>query len=173
MKPDPAMLCLAALLGASAPGAAFASVPFQDLAEIDAAIVAATGQKIGQVGGAIGPVDRRLKLARCPATVQVDPPNLGAIAVRCAAIGWRLRVTLVAGVQTAAPAQVALKAPEILVKRGDTVQLVVAGQGFEVSGSAVAMEDGALGKGIRVKSPTSKTPVSANVVGPSAVKISL
>ncbi|MEY2927717.1 MAG: Chaperone for flagella basal body P-ring formation, partial [Pseudomonadota bacterium] len=46
------------------------------------------------------------------------------------------------------------------------------GSGFEVSGSAVALEDGAAGNAIRVKLPTSPIPVVATVIGPAMVQIS-
>lgn len=162
-----------ALAGCALANTAAAAPQFQDLAAIDAAVVGATGEQIGQVGGAIGPVDRRLKLARCPEPVQVDPAALGAVAVRCAPLGWRVRITLVAPTRPAEPVQKAPEVAEMLVKRGEAVELRVVGAGFQVSGAAVAMDDGARGKTIRVKSPTSKTPVSATVIGPAIVKISL
>ena len=172
MKLDPLKFGVAALVLAGIPCEVIAAPLFQDLSVIDAAIVAQTGQKMGQVGGAIGPVDRRLKLARCPEPVQIDPAAFGAVAVRCAPLGWRIRITLVAPPRVPASAQTQVLAPEIIVKRGESVELRVIGDGFQVAGSAVAMEDGALGAGIRVKSPTSKTPVTATIVGPAAVKIS-
>jgi flagellar basal body P-ring formation protein FlgA len=141
---------------------------FQDHAKIDAAVIAATGVSTGQTGGAAGPVDRRLKLANCPVALQTDAPVMGAIAVRCSPLGWRIRVPLIAK----QPATQIAEALDIVVKRGESVELRALGPGFEVSSSAIAMDDGALGKGIRVKSLTSTTPIVATVAGPALVQIS-
>jgi flagellar basal body P-ring formation protein FlgA len=141
---------------------------FQDHTAIDAAIVAATGVATGGNGGAVGPVDRRLKLVNCPVALQADPPAMGAIAIRCLPLGWRIRVPLLA---SQSPPRVAEMA-EILVKRGENVELRASGPGFEVSSTVIAMEDGALGKGIRVKSLTSIVPIVATVAGPALVQIS-
>jgi flagella basal body P-ring formation protein FlgA len=142
--------------------------PFQDHDEIDTAVLAATGAKVGETGGAAGPVDRRLKLVNCPVVLQTDPPAMGAIAIRCPPLGWRIRVPLVANQAPQRDSAVA----EILVRRGENVELKASGPGFEISSSAIAMEDGALGKAIRVKSLTSSTPIVATVAGPTLVRIS-
>jgi flagella basal body P-ring formation protein FlgA len=141
---------------------------FEDPAVIDLAVVTATGAAAGQAGGAIAPVDRRLKLAACPDKLQTDAPALGAIAIRCPARGWRIRVPLI----NAPAAGTAGEPAAIIVKRGENLAMRVKGSGFEVSGSAVALEDGAAGNAIRVKLPTSPIPVVATVIGPAMVQIS-
>jgi flagella basal body P-ring formation protein FlgA len=154
------------LLTLALPQPVFAQT-FQDPAAIDLAVVTATGAAIGQVGGAITPVDRRLKLAACPDILQTDAPVLGAIAIRCPARGWRIRVPLI-NAPAIAPAS---EPAAIIVKRGENLELRVKGSGFEVTSTAVALEDGANGKSIRVKLPTSPVPVVATVIGPSVVQI--
>lgn len=132
------------LLAAASPAAA---APFQDIPALEARLIAALGAGIGQPGGPMAPIDRRLKLAPCPATVEIDPPAMGAVALRCPAIGWRIRVPITRVVAMSAMAEKA--AP--VVRRGDPVDLVADADGFSVSISAVAQEDGAPGDRIRVR----------------------
>jgi flagellar basal body P-ring formation protein FlgA len=77
-------LAFAALLP---PVAAQAEV-FQDLDAVDAkarAIVAESGL-------AVRPADRRLKLAPCPHALEAEAQAQGSVAVRCSALGWRIRL---------------------------------------------------------------------------------
>lgn len=124
-----------AILFAATP---LAAQSFEDVRALDAQVAAVAGDAL--------PIDPRLKLARCPEAVVIDPPVLGAIAVRCPALGWRIRVTRRV---TEAPA-----AKAITIRRGDPVDLVSHGEGFEVSTRAIAMEDAAIGQPVRVKSLT-------------------
>ena len=112
---------------------------FEDVAALDVQVAA--------VAEAAQPIDRRLKLARCPENVAIDPPALGAVALRCKSLGWRIRVPLVRVTKAESPS-------DIIIRRGDAVEVISSGNGFEVSTSGTAMEDGSLGKGIRVKSST-------------------
>ncbi|MFM6853141.1 MAG: hypothetical protein ACKOUM_03570, partial [Sphingopyxis sp.] len=73
---------LLVLAGGAAPYSALGQQHFQNLDAIDALIATATGASIGEPGGATRPVDRRLQLAACPAVIEVDPPAMGAVAVR-------------------------------------------------------------------------------------------
>ena len=132
-----------------------AAQQFEDVASLDAQV--AVNAEAAQ------PIDRRLKLARCPEAVLIDPPALGAVAVRCKSLGWRIRVPLVQAAKNAAP--------EIVIHRGDAIDLISSGDGFEVSTNATAMEDGGIGKSIRVKSPTSATFVVAKVIAVGTAQI--
>lgn len=136
-----------------APIALTAAIPvaFEDLAEMDARIA---------VIGAASPVDRRLKLARCPAPAELTQTSANAVAVRCPALGWRILVPLVA------PAQ-SQQAPEI--RKGDVVELSVAGTGFSVSTMATALEDGRIGRSLRVRTSDANAPISVSVTGPGRV----
>lgn len=129
---------------------------FEDVAALDAQVAAVTA--------AAQPVDRRLRLARCPEGVTVDPPALGAVALRCKSLGWRIRVPLAQAAQTET-------APEIVIRRGDVVELISSGDGFEVSTQGTAIEDGHAGKGIRVKSPTTAGIIAGTVTAAGVVQI--
>ncbi len=129
-----------------------AAAPFQSIPALQNRVIAALGANIGEPGGPAAPIDTRLKLAACPSSVTIDPPLMGAIALRCPAVGWKIRVPLVrlAGVTGSMPAVAAAKA-DMLVRKGDPVDLVAGSSGFSVSVSAIAQEDGAAGTRIRVK----------------------
>lgn len=139
---------------------------FENIDTLEARVVAALGVEIGAPGGPIAPIDRRLKLARCPAPATIDPPALGALAIRCEAIGWRIRVPMTR--VAAAPA--AAKA-EPVVRKGDPVELFVETGTFSVSTEAIAQEDGAMGDRIRVKSDPKSPVMIAEVVDDGRVRL--
>jgi flagellar basal body P-ring formation protein FlgA len=147
-----AVLCLSA----AASGAVY-----QDLDALDAQIAASLGG-----GGIPVPIDRRIRLAECPTEPVVSRLYDGAIVVRCAPLGWKIRVAVAGG---AGPLEAAA---EILVHRGDPVELVVKGRGFSASAQGTAIDEGGAGKPVRVKIPTSALPVSAIVIGAGLVAIS-
>ncbi len=111
---------------------------FQDIAALD--------QQVAVVAKA-QPIDPRLKLAHCPQPIILEPEQMGALIVRCMPLGWRIRVPVLKATTTATLS-------EMLVRRGETVEMVSSGEGYEVSTNAVALENGSLGAAIRVKSPT-------------------
>lgn len=135
---------------------------FQDLAELDARVSASLG-----ASGVAVPIDRRIRLAKCGATPEISAPANGSVAIRCPDQGWRLAVTV-----TGAPSQAAAAASEVLVRRGDTIEVLAQGAGFSVSSTGVAMDEGAGGRSIRVKMPTSSAPISAVVLRAGVVAIS-
>jgi flagella basal body P-ring formation protein FlgA len=162
-------LPLLALLAAPAMAA-----PFQNIDALEARLVNALGAGIGEPGGPATPIDRRLKLAACPTTVQIDPPAMGAVALRCPAANWRIRVPIArlsgSGPASTMGAGVAAKADPV-VRRGDPVDLVAESNGFSVSVSAVAQEDGAPGSRIRVKADGKNGPIFAEVVDAGRVRL--
>jgi flagellar basal body P-ring formation protein FlgA len=143
----------AALLAAIA--APVAAAPFEDVDALDAEIADVVGTGVAQ------PVDRRLKLKICRDGVSIDPPTQDMVAVRCVSEGWRVRVPLVRSVAAIEP----------VVRRGDRVALTLAGGGYLISTPATAMDGGAMGARVRVKTPTSPVAVLASVTGPGAVTI--
>lgn len=167
MKPDFRLL-LPLLLGLSAPLAA--AGPVQDLDALERQLVIALGADIGQPGGPRAAVDRRLKLAACPQALAIEPPALGAVTVRCEALGWRIRVPLLAGGGRAeAPRAMAAMAPaaprvEPVIRRGDAVELVTGARGFTVTSQVIAQQDGAPGERIRVRADARSTPILVEVV---------
>jgi flagellar basal body P-ring formation protein FlgA len=140
---------------------------FENIDRLEARLVAALDADIGAPGGPMTPIDRRMKLTRCPTPATIDPPALGAIAIRCEAIGWRIRVPL----QRFAAAQAATVKAEPVVRKGDPVELYVETRGFSVSTEAIAQEDGAMGDRIRVKSDPKAPIMIAEVVDGGRVRL--
>lgn len=155
-------------------GATAQAQMFENLDRLDSIVAMTVGANVGQPGGAVAPVDRRLKLAACPDMPQVSGPVFGAAMIECKPIGWRIRVPLVPGGAVAAtPQAIARTAPahrEIIVKRGDPVQLVAGGEAFSVSRMMVADEDGAVGDMIRVREDRKSSPVLAQVAESGMVR---
>lgn len=140
-----------------------------DLSEVDRAVAAFTGVPQGQPGGAALPVDRRLRLTPCRAplatgwygarqdTVEVSCPMPG---------GWRLFVPLagMARGEAAPPA----------ITRGDAVSIAVSGEGFTVAQKGEALESGAVGAWIKVRTTNPSAPaLRARVIRPGLVGIEL
>lgn len=134
---------------------------FQDLPELDARVAASL-----QGVGVPTPIDSRIKLAQCSSPPTISAPMNGAIAIRCPDKGWRLAV-LVSG----APQQLQ-QAQEIIVRRGDAIEILARGEGFTISSSGIAMDEGPAGKSIRVKMPTASSPISATIIRPGVVGVS-
>jgi flagellar basal body P-ring formation protein FlgA len=166
------------LLTAGTPAfAATDAAGFEDLAKLEGRVVGALDADIGQPGGPVTHIDRRLKLQPCPQPVTIDPPALGAVALRCESIGWRIRVplmkspnqmavanqTAVGNVRPAAIYQPAQPATPPLIKRGDPIELIAGDGSFTVSTAGVAQEDGRLGGRIRVR-PTDKQQIVIGMV---------
>lgn len=164
----PALLLLALL---ATPAAA---APFQNIDALEARLINALGAGIGEPGGPAAPIDRRLKLAACPGAVQIDPPVMGAVALRCPAVNWRIRVAIArlsSTAQTGTTGAGLSGRAEPVVRRGDPVDLVAESTGFSVSVSAVAQEDGAPGSRIRVKAEGQNSPIFAEVIDAGRVRL--
>lgn len=167
------ILLMAFALGASP---AIAQQKFENLDRIDSLVAMTVGANQGEPGGPQAPVDRRLRLAACPKTPSVTGPVFGAAVVSCDALGWRIRVALVPGTSAAAgpPVRQAIVRPvtkEVVVKKGDPVQLVAGGRLFSVSRMMVSDEDGAMGQMIRVREDKKSPTVLAQVVEMGMVRI--
>jgi flagellar basal body P-ring formation protein FlgA len=154
-----------ALLGTAAPALA---AGFADPAAIDRAVAAFTGAPIGTPGGARTPVDRRLRLAPCGASLALEWYGRArdTVLVRCPEQGgWRLFVPLAAGgAQQSGPD---------VVSRGEMVTITVRGSGFTLSRQGEALEAGAIGEWIRVKPANKGEPLRAQVVRPGVVGMEL
>ncbi|KQM98532.1 flagellar protein [Sphingobium sp. Leaf26] len=159
---------------------------FENLDRIDSLVAMTVGANLGEPGGPAAPVDRRLRLAACPATPSVEGPIFGAAMVKCDALNWRIRVPLVAGSAAAAsgpvprtaygaanrfarPAPAAAK--EAVVRKGDPVQLMAGNAVFSVSRPMVADEDGAMGETIRVREDKKSAPIFAQVIEMGVVRV--
>lgn len=128
---------------------ALASGGFADLDAIDRQVAAFTGTVAGEEGGAIAPVDRRLRLQPCRGGLGLSWRTAArdSVVVQCGdAGGWRLFVPV-----RRAPMPMA-EAPEPpAVRRSDAVAIAVEGEGFAVSQPGEALEGGAIGAWIRVR----------------------
>ena len=153
---------LLAMLAAASIGGSAADGRFQDLDALDAQVAASVA-----AGGTPVPIDRRIKLAKCPQEPEISQAAGGAVAVRCPALGWRIRVSV-----EAAGAPPAASLSEIVVRRGDSIELVVEGRGYSASALGTSLDEGAAGSRIRVKIPTSAVPVPAIVVRAGVASIS-
>lgn len=148
----------------------------QNLDALERRLVIALGADIGAPGGPTVPLDRRLKLAACPSDIAIDPPVMGAAVLRCAEIGWRIRVPLVRGGNALpvagrpVPQAAALRAAPV-IRRGDPVDLIAGEPGFSVSSQVIAEQDGAPGDRIRVRGDRAKPPIMAEIVDSSTVRL--
>lgn len=153
---------------------AAASSPFADLDAIDRQVAAFTGAAIGEIGGALTPVDRRLRLAPCRAGLALSWRGQDSVVVQCGDPGgWRLYVPV------RRPTPVAQASAEHVVKRGDAVAISVAGEGFTVTQPGMALEGGGEGDWIRVRplsgaGPAGRTQeLRAQIVSPGTVALPL
>jgi flagella basal body P-ring formation protein FlgA len=150
--------------------ATYASGGFTDLDALDRAVTGFTGVPAGQVGGAITPVDRRLRLQPCsmaPVMTWLNPRR-DVVLVQCPDAGsWRLAVPVSRG---GAPG-----VGEIAVNRGDAVSIAVEGEGFSVSRPGQALDQGGVGAWIRVQPATAAReqvqPVRGQIVRPGLVRV--
>jgi flagella basal body P-ring formation protein FlgA len=166
------------LLASLGTAPALAQQKFENLDRLDSLVAMTVGANMGQPGGPVAPVDRRLRLAPCPQTPSVDGPVFGAAVVKCDAIGWRIRVPLVPGGAVAGAPSPALRRvavasvpKEALIKKGDPVQLIAGGSAFSISRAMIADEDGAMGEMIRVREDKKATPVIAQVMDLGIVRV--
>jgi flagellar basal body P-ring formation protein FlgA len=146
----------AILLATLAPFSATASL-FQNLDAVDARATEAAGTSVQ-------PVDRRLKLAVCPEALQVDAPVMGAVTVRCAPLGWRVRVMID---QSAGPATTA----PVVIKRGDPVSVNFVAAGFSVTTSGIAESEARIGERVRVRVEQKANPIMGEAVDAGLVRV--
>ncbi len=157
----------------------------QNLGEIDVLVAATMGAEVGQPGGARAPVDRRLKLKACPVALEITGPEMGAAAVRCPTLGWRIRVPLDLSADRAATAAVrasqqrgygAGAAPgqangQEGVKRGEPILLTVDRPTFSLSRVMIADKDGRVGEVIPVRDEPRGKPIFVRIVEPGRATI--
>lgn len=143
-----------------------------DLAAIDRQVALFTGAPQGAVGGAVLPVDRRLRLAAChsPLAIGWHTARRESVVVQCPDAGsWRLFVPVT-------PVQQASAAPEApAVTPNEAVTVSVVGEGFAVSQPGIALDKGAVGAWVRVKMVAGGQPrgdaMRAQVIRPGLVKV--
>jgi flagellar basal body P-ring formation protein FlgA len=159
------LLLLAGGAAASAQTIAASTSP----AAIDRAVAAFTGAAIGTPGGARMASDSRLQLAPCTAPLAVSwhTPARTAVAVECPGpTPWRVFVAI-----TPAPGSAPAARPAPAVKRGDAITILVRGRGFSVQQPGEAMEAGALGDWIEVRTSRKAQGVRARIERPGLVVV--
>jgi flagella basal body P-ring formation protein FlgA len=156
---------VAALASAPAADAQQATEDWQTIDRLTQAVASAMGRTAT-------PIDRRIKLARCPEQASVTAVDAQTLAVRCASLGWRLRVAM-SGPAGAAPVAAGYAAPASapVIRRGDTVRVTLESETFSVSYSAVANQDGRVGETIALRGDGPKAVISAVVTGPGRARL--
>lgn len=160
------------LIAAAAP-AAQAQQAMQDWQTIDMLTQAVAGA----MGRTAAPIDPRIKLARCPEQPAITAIDAQALAVRCASLGWRLRVPMQGAAGAAEPSArfvpAAAPAPAAapVIRRGDNVRVSIDSANFSISYAAVATQDGRVGDTIALRGADAKNMLSAIVIGPGRARI--
>lgn len=150
----------------------------QNLGEIDILVAATMGAEVGQPGGARALVDRRLKLKACPVALEITGPDMGAAAVRCPTLGWRIRVPLdlsaeprQAGASRSLHQRSSGGAAEDAVKRGEPILLTVDRPSFSLSRVMIADKDGRVGEVIPVRDEPRGKPIFVRIIEPGRATI--
>jgi flagellar basal body P-ring formation protein FlgA len=130
------------------------AAPAEDLDALDRRIADVLGAPIGTPGGAESAIDKRLVFPACAERVTIARIDVSAVAVRCAAQNWRVRVPIVPKA-TPEPQGNPVRAStnDMLVRRGDMVVAHYEADDFDISSQMMAMEDGRKGDHVRVKNP--------------------
>jgi flagella basal body P-ring formation protein FlgA len=144
---------------------------FENLELLDSRVAAALGANIGEPGGPVSQLDRRLRLTACPEPVTIDEPAMGAVAVRCNTLGWRIRVPLVGGSGATVTRTAVTSRPQPVIRRGDQIQIVALASGFSVSTVGIAEQDGAPGDRIRVRTERRSAPFIGQVTDDGRVSL--
>jgi len=139
---------------------------FTDPAEIDFAVEQFTGAAIGEFGGARLPADRRLRLSVCEAPLGVKWHGRAQTIVQVDCPGpdsWRIFMAT-------NPVKPSPDIPKV-VARGDPITVLVRGKGFSVQQSAEAMESGAIGDWIAVRTERRGDAIHARIERPGLAVI--
>ena len=125
------------------------------------------------MGRTATPVDRRIKLARCPEQASVTAIDAHTLAVRCTSLGWRLRVPM-SGPTDAAPTAANFTSRPTgapVIRRGDNVRVTIDTENFSISYAAVATQDGRVGETIALRGSDAKSMISATVTGAGRARL--
>ena len=150
-----------------------AEAPGQTLSEDWQTIDVLTAMVASAMGRSAAPIDRRIKLARCPEQASVTAIDSQTLAVRCQSLGWRLRVPMTAPAGASAAggfvAKPAAAAP--VVRRGDNVRVTIDTPSYSISYAAIATQDGRVGETIALRGNDAKSSLSATVTGPGRARL--
>lgn len=174
------MLLALVFIAAAAPAGA---QDFQSTAVLDTVVAQFTGKSVGEQGGAIAPIDTRLKLTRCAAP-QLDwrGESRDAVVVRCMAPAWKIYVPVAAvprpkpAIPAPTPANVVVRPPvpvkaEPVIKRGDAITVEAGADGFSISRQGIATNDAPAGGRIGVKVDDRQPPIQAIAIEPGRARL--
>ncbi|MEH6789202.1 flagella basal body P-ring formation protein FlgA [Parasphingorhabdus sp.] len=157
---------LTIVLTAATPG-------FEDTSLLDRQVAGHLGAAIGDVGGALAPIDPKLKLKRCAEALDISETHRNAVLISCPQIGWRIFVPVrLGGKGGNAHNSGGGMAQEPLVQRNQPVTMVIRRANFSVSYSVIAQESGALGDYIPVRTDRKSKELIARVSGADEVELS-
>lgn len=156
-----------ALAAACAAPAALAVPAFEDIDALDEL----TAMVASSIGRTAQPVDRRIKLTRCPEAVSVAVADKDSLAVRCPGNNWRLRVPLMHMAATTGAQTSGVSAALPAIRRGDNVRLEIRTEAFSVTYAATAMDDAAVGQSLRLRTGDARVPVRGVAVAPGRAKL--
>ncbi len=154
------------LLSVFAMGAASS---FEDTDHLDRQVAVYLNADIGDAGGARAPIDKKLRLKRCPNRVRFSETNNSAVMVSCPDLGWRVFVPLWRGQGRAAAQN--NRAEEFAVRRNQPLNLVVRRPSFSISYKVVAQKNGRIGDYIPVRSSRKSKILMARVSGAGEVEL--
>lgn len=146
-----------------------AASSFEDTAHLDRQVGAYLNANIGEAGGARTPIDRKLKLKRCPTSVQMSHTNRNSVVVSCPSSGWRIFVPL--SVSLSSGNRFSSNKEELVVRRNQPLLLVVKRPSFSISYSVVAQKNGRIGDYIPVRSGRKSKTLIARVSGNGQVEL--
>ncbi len=142
---------------------------FEDTSLLDRQVAGHLGASIGDLGGALAPIDPKLKLKRCSDALEISETNRNAVLISCPALGWRIFVPVRLG--GSGGNRGGGIAQEPLVQRNQPVTLVIRRSSFSISYSVIAQQSGGLGDYIPVRTDRKAKELIARVSGAGEVEL--
>lgn len=146
-----------------------AASSFEDTAHLDRQVGAYLNANIGDAGGARAPIDTKLRLKRCPTSVQISHTNQNSVIVSCANSGWRIFVPISGG--NLGRTNFSSNKEEFVVRRNQPLTLVVKRPSFSISYSVIAQKNGRVGDFIPVRSSRKSKILMARISGNGQVEL--
>ena len=147
-------------------GLTAATPAFEDTALLDRQVAGHLGAAIGDAGGALAPIDPKLKLKRCSKAAQISETYRNAVQVSCPELGWRIFVPV-----RSSGGQRGDTAEGPLVQRNQPVTLIIRRANFSISYSVIAQQSGGLGDYIPVRTDRKAKELFARVSGAGEVEL--
>jgi len=146
-----------------------ATSSFEDTTLLDRQVASHLNAGIGEAGGALAPIDDRLKLKRCPASVELSGTKRNASLLSCPGLGWRIFVPVSRnGRQDSGRDD---RAGAILIQRNQPVTLIVRRSNFSIRYGVIAQKSGRMGEYIPVRSDRKSKELMARVSGSGEVEL--